>query len=64
MIRRRTDRGVVMALDARILTRQYAKKFLDSLPDVRILTGPGEELLRELEGLCSAGEGLAHEPGH
>ena len=64
LIRRRTDRGVVMVLDSRILTKQYGKKFLDSLPDVRILTGPGAELLRELEGFCRAGEGLPHEPGH
>ena len=64
LIRRRTDRGVVVVLDSRVLTKQYGKKFLDSLPDVRVLTGPSEEILRELEGFHSAGEGLAHEPGH
>ncbi len=64
LIRRRTDRGVVVVLDSRVLTKQYGKKFLDSLPDVRLSKGPGEDVLHELEDFCSAGENLAHEPGH
>ena len=64
LIRRREDGGVVVVLDSRVLTKRYGKKFLDSLPDVRVLTGPIEEVLRQLEGFRSAGEGLAQGPGH
>jgi ATP-dependent DNA helicase DinG len=33
LIRHRTDRGVVLVLDGRILTRHYGKRFLESLPE-------------------------------
>lgn len=32
LIRRRSDRGIVLVLDKRIITKQYGKIFLDSLP--------------------------------
>ena len=64
LIRRRSDRGTVIVLDSRILTKQYGKKFLKSLPDVRVVAAPSAEVLRELEGFYSAGKGLAHESGH
>ena len=34
LIRTRTDRGVVVILDRRIVSRRYGQVFLDSLPDV------------------------------
>ena len=34
LIRTRTDRGAVVMLDRRIVSRRYGKVFLDSLPDV------------------------------
>lgn len=40
LIRRKTDRGVILVLDRRIVTRHYGKAFLESLPDVRIVKGP------------------------
>lgn len=40
LIRRKTDRGVVVVLDRRIVTRFYGRKFLDSLPGVRIVSEP------------------------
>ncbi len=64
LIRRRSDRGTVIVLDSRILTKQYGKKFLKSLPDLRVVAAPRDEMLRELEGFYSAGKGLAHESGH
>ncbi len=33
LIRRRTDRGVVVVLDDRIVTKRYGRAFLKSLPD-------------------------------
>lgn len=35
LIRRTTDRGVVVLLDRRIVTKPYGRKFLSSIPDVR-----------------------------
>ena len=36
LIRTRTDRGVVVVLDSRIITRRYGAAFLDSLPECTI----------------------------
>lgn len=36
LIRSRSDRGVVVALDPRVLTKQYGRVFLESLPDCPI----------------------------
>jgi len=35
LLRRATDRGVVVVLDRRIVTKPYGKKFLASIPEVR-----------------------------
>ena len=40
LIRTRTDRGVVAVFDRRILTRQYGRHFLDSLPPCTVRRGP------------------------
>ncbi|MBI2435251.1 MAG: hypothetical protein HYV26_20530 [Candidatus Hydrogenedentes bacterium] len=40
LIRRRTDRGVVLILDRRVLTRRYGRAFLNSLPAIRVVRGP------------------------
>ncbi len=39
LIRTKTDRGVVVVLDKRILTKAYGKSFLDSLPKCRTQIG-------------------------
>jgi len=39
LIRTRTDRGVVVCLDARILSRRYGQAFLDSLPRCTVRRG-------------------------
>ena len=36
LIRTRTDRGVVVMLDRRVVSRRYGKVFIDSLPDVTL----------------------------
>jgi ATP-dependent DNA helicase DinG len=35
LIRTRTDRGMVVILDPRVLTKGYGRAFLDALPDCR-----------------------------
>jgi ATP-dependent DNA helicase DinG len=37
LMRRRDDRGVVLVLDSRIVTKRYGEVFLDSLPPARRL---------------------------
>ncbi len=37
LIRSATDKGIVVLLDGRVLTRRYGKVFLESLPDVPIV---------------------------
>jgi ATP-dependent DNA helicase DinG len=49
LIRRKTDRGAVVILDRRILTKHYGKVFLRSLPDLRLVRGARGELVSQLE---------------
>ncbi|NJC89157.1 MAG: helicase [Desulfuromonas sp.] len=49
LIRNRTDRGVVLILDSRVVRRGYGRTFLASLPDVPVATLPAGELLTEMQ---------------
>jgi len=40
LIRRTSDRGAILVLDRRIMTKFYGKVFLESLPGMRVVTGP------------------------
>lgn len=44
LIRSREDRGVVVCLDRRLLTKKYGQQFLASLPHTRVRTGPLKQL--------------------
>lgn len=55
LIRRRSDRGVVLVLDKRIVTKQYGKIFLDSLPPLRISKGPTAGLLLAMRKFFAKG---------
>ncbi len=44
LIRNKTDRGVVVCLDRRVLSRRYGQAFLDSLPRCTTLRGPTADL--------------------
>lgn len=48
LIRNRTDRGVVLILDSRVVRRGYGRTFLASLPDVPVTALPGAELVPAL----------------
>jgi DNA polymerase-3 subunit epsilon/ATP-dependent DNA helicase DinG len=47
LIRTQSDRGVVAILDKRVLTKQYGRLFLESLPPCTARQGPAGNLARE-----------------
>ncbi|MBI3737654.1 MAG: DEAD/DEAH box helicase family protein [Chloroflexi bacterium] len=47
LIRTASDRGVVAILDRRVLTKQYGRLFLESLPQCTARQGPSVNLARE-----------------
>lgn len=48
LIRAQTDRGVVVVLDRRILTKPYGRTFLASLPETRIVKAPLGECVQQI----------------
>ncbi len=40
LIRRKTDRGAIVVLDKRVMTKRYGKLFLESLPGAKVVSGP------------------------
>ncbi|HEX3036670.1 MAG TPA: helicase C-terminal domain-containing protein, partial [Thermodesulfobacteriota bacterium] len=50
LIRTRTDRGAVLVLDRRIISKNYGKYFLDSLPKCKRVMGKTKDVIEELEG--------------
>jgi ATP-dependent DNA helicase DinG len=50
LIRTRSDRGVVLVLDKRIISKFYGRYFLDSLPGCGQLIASSEEVISGLEG--------------
>jgi len=61
LIRTRTDRGVVVVLDRRILSKRYGPRFLDSLPDPTVRVGSAQQL-PEMASLWLSGEPLPPTP--
>lgn len=49
LIRTASDRGVVAILDRRVLSKQYGRLFLDSLPRCTMQQGPAAALAREVK---------------
>jgi ATP-dependent DNA helicase DinG len=49
LIRRKTDRGAVLVLDRRIVTKRYGRVFLDSLPEMRMVQGPSRGVYAALD---------------
>jgi ATP-dependent DNA helicase DinG len=45
LIRSRDDRGAVLILDSRVLSKNYGKAFLGSLPGAPVMKGTSEEVL-------------------
>jgi ATP-dependent DNA helicase DinG len=53
LIRHRQDRGVVLILDQRVISKGYGRTFLNSLPAARRVTGPSTEVQREIQHFFS-----------
>ena len=49
LIRRRSDRGVVIVLDQRVLTKRYGQVFLRSLPDLQVVRGDRDHVFERME---------------
>ncbi|MEQ9399116.1 MAG: helicase C-terminal domain-containing protein [Longimicrobiales bacterium] len=49
LIRARTDRGAVVLLDDRIVSRRYGRYLRDSLPDAPLARGPWDDVRRRLK---------------
>jgi len=49
LIRSRDDRGAVLIFDSRVLSKNYGRFFLDSLPKMRITRGEGSTVFQEME---------------
>ncbi|MCK6529829.1 DEAD/DEAH box helicase [Myxococcota bacterium] len=63
LIRSRTDRGVVLILDPRVITRSYGQAFLRSLPDARPLVAPGDDVVAAVARFLSSPGGGAGDRG-
>jgi len=48
LIRSRDDRGAVLIFDSRVLSKNYGRFFLGSLPPLRVARGDGAAVFREL----------------
>jgi ATP-dependent DNA helicase DinG len=55
LIRSRDDRGGVLILDSRVLSRPYGRIFLGSLPDARMVKGDEGTVLTGLREFFSSG---------
>jgi len=49
LIRSREDRGAVLILDSRVLTKNYGKAFLTALHGVNVVKGAEEMICAEME---------------
>jgi ATP-dependent DNA helicase DinG len=54
LIRSRSDRGVVVLLDSRVLEKSYGRYLLESLPPAPVRTGAWPELMTELATFYAA----------
>jgi ATP-dependent DNA helicase DinG len=53
LVRSREDRGAILLLDSRILTKPYGRVLRDALPDSPLIKGPWEEIRGKLEHFYS-----------
>jgi ATP-dependent DNA helicase DinG len=53
LVRSRADRGAILVLDRRVLTKSYGRLFLDSLPPARRVRAPLEAVLPHIREACA-----------
>lgn len=63
LVRRKTDSGAIVVLDRRVLTKHYGKVFLESLPDLRVVSGKSEQVYAELSRFFDNADGTARAGG-
>jgi len=63
LIRRRSDRGAVVILDARIVGRDYGRAFLQALPPASRYQGPLARVGERVEAWVTAGSSFPRETG-
>lgn len=56
LIRRTTDRGAVVVLDNRLVSRRYGRIFLESLPGIRTVKGPSKAVYMALDTFFNSEE--------
>ncbi len=61
LIRRKTDKGVFVIFDKRVLTKNYGNQFLESLPDCEIRQGPLSALPEAAAQWLQLGENVRSE---
>ena len=54
LIRSRADRGAVLVLDDRLVTRRYGRYLRDSIPETPLVKGPWDEVMGRLKGFYGA----------
>jgi ATP-dependent DNA helicase DinG len=54
LIRSRTDRGAVLILDDRIVTKRYGRYLRDSLPDAPLVKGAWSDVERRIRDFYGA----------
>ena len=54
LMRRKSDRGVVVILDPRIVRKSYGSAFLESLPETQMSMKAGQALLQDVESFLYA----------
>jgi ATP-dependent DNA helicase DinG len=54
LIRSRLDRGAVVVLDDRLVSKRYGRHLRDSLPDAPLVKGPWDDVRRRLEAFYGA----------
>ncbi len=53
LIRNRTDRGIVLILDKRIILKSYGRIFLDTMPTGNVFQGPMDEIVNRIEAFLA-----------
>lgn len=54
LIRSRTDRGAVLILDDRLVTKRYGRYLRDSLPTAPLVKGPWDEVRSRVDAFYAA----------
>jgi len=55
LIRSSTDRGAIVLMDPRVLTRGYGEVLLETLPPAKRVTGPWDECRKQLASFFQSG---------